>query len=170
MNKLFEIDENEKRRILEMHETATKNLYLVEQGNQQQQPQATVTIEGKPYKLPGIVDKASLESLIGDDTFTPEELSQFNKMIGTDLKMELTGGQTGPGLGLKALRAVKGSLDYLAQKISSKESLCGANFSDDQLLRVDYYDEVKRQIASLTPKKLSDVVNSKIKSSQYCRS
>jgi len=33
MKKLFEIDENEKRRILEMHETATKNLYLSEQTN-----------------------------------------------------------------------------------------------------------------------------------------
>jgi hypothetical protein len=31
MRKLFEIDENEKRRILEMHENATKNLYLNEQ-------------------------------------------------------------------------------------------------------------------------------------------
>lgn len=42
MNKLFEIDENEKRRILEMHENATKNLYLMEQPTQQtntQQPQ-----------------------------------------------------------------------------------------------------------------------------------
>jgi len=34
MRKLFEIDENEKRRILEMHETATKNLYLGEQATQ----------------------------------------------------------------------------------------------------------------------------------------
>jgi hypothetical protein len=34
MKKLFEIDENEKRRILEMHETATKNLYLGEQATQ----------------------------------------------------------------------------------------------------------------------------------------
>ena len=31
MKRLFEIDENEKRRILEMHENATKNLYLMEQ-------------------------------------------------------------------------------------------------------------------------------------------
>ena len=31
MKRLFEIDENEKKRILEMHENATKNLYLSEQ-------------------------------------------------------------------------------------------------------------------------------------------
>jgi len=36
MKRLFEIDETEKRRILEMHETATKNFYLSEQGSQQQ--------------------------------------------------------------------------------------------------------------------------------------
>ena len=31
MKKLFEIDENEKKRILEMHENATKKNYLSEQ-------------------------------------------------------------------------------------------------------------------------------------------
>jgi hypothetical protein len=39
MRKLFEIDENEKRRILEMHENATKNLYLSEQLTSETPPQ-----------------------------------------------------------------------------------------------------------------------------------
>jgi hypothetical protein len=69
MRKLFEIDENEKRRILEMHERATKNFYLSEQPTPQptsppelQEPVTSTgtVIDGKTYKIENIKDKASL--------------------------------------------------------------------------------------------------------------
>jgi hypothetical protein len=75
MRKLFEIDENEKRRILEMHENATKNLYLSEQPNtdpivsKQGGTQITTTVDDKFGKsqssttnvaLPGIQDIETL--------------------------------------------------------------------------------------------------------------
>lgn len=71
MKKLFEIDENEKRRILEMHENATKRNYLMEQPNtdplvsKQGGTEITTTVDdkfGKPQTsttnvdLPGIQD------------------------------------------------------------------------------------------------------------------
>ena len=66
MKKLFEIEENEKKRILEMHERATKNLYLSEQGSPElQQPARTGTqINGKTYTIENIRDAASLNKFI----------------------------------------------------------------------------------------------------------
>jgi len=169
MRQLFKIDESEKKRILEMHENATKRNYLGEQENQQQQPQATVTIEGNPYRLPGIVDKTSLESFIGDNAFTPQELSDLNSILGTNLQMESPGGM-GSGFGKKALSAVRDSLNYLAQRVSSKENLCRAQYTLDQFSGVPNVTELSQEISDLTTKTLADAVNSKIKSSQYCRS
>ena len=103
MNKLFEIDENEKRRILEMHENATKNLFLNEQG-QAPVPAATQTVSqkepfksasGLKYKLPiinsdeavnkfitindGTIDNGFLESLgIKGLPAAPTEAGQSN--------------------------------------------------------------------------------------------
>jgi hypothetical protein len=170
MKKLFEIDENEKRRILEMHETATKNLYLSEQPTQTTpgQPQAGAEIEGQRYRLPGIVDKASLITFIGDNEYTPQELSELNDFLGTDLKMESNVG--GSGLGKRALSVIRGSLNYLAQRVSNKESACQANYTDDNFASVTDFNEVKEEISDLTAKKLSAFVNLKSKNSQYCRS
>jgi hypothetical protein len=81
MRQLFKIDESEKRRILEMHERATRKNYLGEQetstttGNtggaptpqptsppELQEPVASTgtVIDGKTYKIENIKDKASL--------------------------------------------------------------------------------------------------------------
>ena len=75
MRQLFKIDESEKKRILEMHERATKRNYLSEQGNTPGSPtpqptsppelQQAVTstgteIDGKTYKIEKIKDKPSL--------------------------------------------------------------------------------------------------------------
>ena len=60
MRKLFEISSEEKQRILEMHETATKKNYLSEQVTQpvkQGQPAAGALINGVTYKLQGLTDK-----------------------------------------------------------------------------------------------------------------
>jgi len=67
MRKLFEIDENEKRRILEMHEKATKNLYLSEQqdGSSIVSAEQGVKIGDKLIKLPGINDVQTLNKFVG---------------------------------------------------------------------------------------------------------
>jgi len=71
MKKLFEISSEEKQRILEMHETATKKNYLSEQPvqqNQQQSPTQSggVNINGKTYYLPEIIkDETSLNKFVG---------------------------------------------------------------------------------------------------------
>lgn len=67
MKKLFEIDENEKKRILEMHETATKNLYLNEQGTPQSAASTAsegTRIDGRLYKIEKILNKDSLNKFI----------------------------------------------------------------------------------------------------------
>ena len=74
MRQLFKIDESEKKRILEMHERATKKNYLMEQGTpgsptpqttsppelQQAVTSTGTEIDGKTYKIEKIKDKASL--------------------------------------------------------------------------------------------------------------
>ena len=57
MRKLFEISSEEKQRILEMHESATKKNYLSEQSVQQGQPAAGTLINNVTYKLQGLTDK-----------------------------------------------------------------------------------------------------------------
>jgi hypothetical protein len=73
MKKLFEISSEEKQRILEMHESATKKNYLSEQPVQQNQRQpppsitstAGVNINGKTYYLPEIIkDETSLNKFV----------------------------------------------------------------------------------------------------------
>jgi hypothetical protein len=73
MKQLFKIDESEKRRILEMHENATRRNYLMEQGTpapntpqptspparQEVQPSGNV-VNGKTYKIQNITDDSSL--------------------------------------------------------------------------------------------------------------
>lgn len=78
MRQLFKIDESEKKRILEMHEKATKKNYLMEQGTpgsptpQTTQPPQQVTaatsegtmINGKKYTIENIKDEASLNQFV----------------------------------------------------------------------------------------------------------
>ena len=53
MKKLFEISSEEKQRILEMHETATKKNYLSEQGTQQRNltPGGGIKLGDRTYLL-----------------------------------------------------------------------------------------------------------------------
>ena len=177
MRQLFKIDESEKKRILEMHENATKKNYLGEQTTQQptpQQPQATVKIDGKPYKLPGIVDKASLESFIGDEEFSPGELTQLNDFLKTEMQMFARDSMGRDGMssgdGGKALSAVRNSLDFLAQRVSSKENICMAKYTLDNFSSIPDMKKISDSYADLTKgKTLADFVNYKIKTSQYCK-
>jgi len=89
MRKLFEIDENEKRRILEMHEKATKNLYLSEQTTpettQLPQPQQSTAgaseatmINGKTYTIENIKDETTLNQFVNWGISSKDEDSKRN--------------------------------------------------------------------------------------------
>jgi hypothetical protein len=78
MRQLFKIDESEKKRILEMHENATKRNYLSEQPTPTtttppQQPSGP-EINGKTYKIENITDDKSLNKFLnwGTDVNNPE--------------------------------------------------------------------------------------------------
>jgi hypothetical protein len=75
----------------------------------------------------------------------------------------------GSGIGKRALSVIRGSLDYLAQRVLNKESACQANYTDDNFASVADFNEVKEEISDLTTKKLSSFVNLKAKKSQYCK-
>lgn len=65
MKKLFEISQDEKQRILEMHETATKKNYLSEQsGPTPTQSTPTFTANGVNYYLPFITDNDSWSKFV----------------------------------------------------------------------------------------------------------
>ena len=91
MKRLFEIDENEKRRILEMHENATKKLYLSEQpatlapeqGAPVQGTPGSVTtgpteINGVTYNMPEINSQEVLDKFL---SVNPSVKMQFAKRL-----------------------------------------------------------------------------------------
>jgi hypothetical protein len=193
MRKLFEIDENEKRRILEMHENATKKMYLSEQpttGAEQpttgagqpttgQETTGVATIDGVTYKLPGIVDKTTLESLIGDATDTDEELAAFNDYFtgqGGKLQFQMNfkpkSGEQTSGLGKRALTVVRKSLDRLAQTQTDKQNVCGQIWvwKDENFKSVNDYSNIVNAISGISARKLSDFIGQMAKRSQYCKS
>jgi len=102
MKKLFEISSEEKQRILEMHESATKKNYLSEQPVQQTQTQTQftpngVTINGKTYYLPEIIkDENSLNKFVGWPN-TPTISKSSLAIIGLRPQVEpnITGGGGG---------------------------------------------------------------------------
>ena len=65
MRQLFNIDESEKQRILEMHENATKKNYLNEQGGVPETAASSGTkLNGKTYKMEKIIDDTSLRQFL----------------------------------------------------------------------------------------------------------
>lgn len=68
MKQLFKIDESEKRRILEMHEKATRKNYLNEQNPPpaEPSPRQPYVHDGITYKLPAVDSDANLEIIAND--------------------------------------------------------------------------------------------------------
>jgi hypothetical protein len=121
MKKLFEIDENEKKRILEMHEKATKRNYLSEQETPQttQPPQQLpymtsegTMINGKRYTIENIKDETSLNQFVNWGTKKGE--TDFGKSPNvtqrSDAYMARMVGF--PGMEDEDLRQVTGHPDY----------------------------------------------------------
>lgn len=162
MKKFLNIDESEKSRILEMHQNAIKNHYLSEQS----QSELNKTINGKIYKLEGITDETSLKSFTGDREYTEQDLAYLNGILGTQFKMMSSDGKSS-GLGKKALSAVQDGLEFIAQKVQSKQDVCKANFTVDQFKSIPSINDIQKDITS--NKKISDVINQRIKTSEYCK-
>jgi hypothetical protein len=115
MKKLFEIDENEKRRILEMHENATKKLYLSEQtvtgtptpgapGTQQPRA-AAVEINGVIYNIRDIDSVEKLKLFLD---FTERQLAfALDNLSLQDIPENMQN---------RITQAIKGALNFGAQK------------------------------------------------------
>jgi hypothetical protein len=145
MRQLFKIDESEKKRILEMHENATKKNYLSEQPTPApattqapQQRQPFVSLDGVKYNLPAIKSDEDL------NTFTAQEFyngyGKFNKVPGytEDLRVHA-------GFYVDAL------LHLIAQKVNDNQSICDASFGtliDDKMMS-DAYMKYKSRASEL---------------------
>ena len=142
MRQLFKIDESEKKRILEMHENATKNLYLSEQGTPPQaaSPAATGTqIEGKTYKVEKIKDKDSLNSFINwgtprTDGEVTSDTRKFNVSMANQLGYAYQGNELPekPGADVdsepvKKIKQVYADLDLIAQNYTLAQ-VCKGTF------------------------------------------
>lgn len=135
MKKLFEISSEEKQRILEMHETATKKNYLNEQG-----PSVpTGLIDNKKYNLSSIVkDKTSLDKFVGWPN-TPTLNKSSLAIVGLKPQNEpmITGGGAGekPKHNMESLafRLIGDYLDSIAQVVTDSKSLCNGTFNIDQI-------------------------------------
>jgi hypothetical protein len=145
MKKLFEIDENEKRRILEMHENATKNLYLTEQptAGVDTQQQDGVEIDGSRYKMNGITDKTTLDSFVNwgsgpGGAVSDKDMQNIEIYLKTgqgvlshiESHAEKAATKVDAGdLGLKVSNAITEALRYGAQKYKSLRSVCAGPLS-----------------------------------------
>ena len=134
MKQLFKIDESEKRRIIEMHENATKRNYLSEQGNAQptQQPQQRepfTSASGVKYKLPLIKDAANPEDQlnkfvnINGGTVDASYLASLGiKGLG-DAKVDMESGKG--NFTTVVFRLLRSYVDAAAQLVGKNEILCG---------------------------------------------
>jgi len=133
MKKLFEISLEEKQRILEMHESATKKNYLSEQPVQQnqRQPPASITStagftsNGKTYYLPEIIkDETSLNKFVGWPN-TPTISKSSLAIIGLRPQSEpnITGGGGGENPKHNAESMAFDFIRYYLTSIAADESL-----------------------------------------------
>jgi hypothetical protein len=135
MKQLFKIDESEKKRILEMHENATKKNYLSEQD---QAPAATTqtalqrepftSTSGVKYKLPAIQSDENLA------TFTDAE--KYDRYV--SFKKE-------PGLGDDGISHIGfyviALLDLIAQNATENQQVCNKEIGgliDDAMMGAAY--------------------------------
>lgn len=130
MKKLFEISSEEKQRILEMHETATKKNYLSEQTAQptQQTPVTNVsqgvTLNGQLYKLPIIKDQKSLDTFINwpNKELTRGDISRLGLLTSNAFDEKNI-----PGM--KEFQIlIKGFLIEMAKMYPSNQSICDSQY------------------------------------------
>jgi hypothetical protein len=180
MNKLFEIDKNEKKRILEMHETATKNLYLSEQPTDTQQ-QNGVQIDGAAYRMNGITDKQTLDLFVNwgsgpDGSVTDKDMQDIEVYLKTgqgvlsdiESKAEKAATKVDAGdVGVKVNAAITEALRYGAQKYKSLRSVCqgnlplsafkGASTMFDEISSNNYYPNIMDAVNPIIKRQLKKI-------------
>jgi hypothetical protein len=134
MKQLFKIDESEMKRILEMHENATKKNYLSEQETTLRQQPSGPEINGKTYKIDNIKNVESLNQFLNWGITNPqnseitknrEELSfksndYMSKVLGLGPVSDLTSTEE-----IKSkVESVYNDLDNIAQNYTLAQ-LCG---------------------------------------------
>ena len=135
MKRLFEISSEEKQRILEMHETATKKNYLSEQTAQQNQrdiPANGLKLGGKTYRLTSIIrDNDSWADftswpygVLNQLEMGPNLNSIGLKPINNPGRNESNGSQN---MESYTISLIYYYLDALAQKTNDKGAICNAS-------------------------------------------
>jgi hypothetical protein len=132
MRQLFKIDESEKKRILEMHENATKKNYLNEQGVPETAASSGTKLNGKTYKMEKIIDDTSLRQFLNWG-INSAELAKGPHTINVGMVNTATGrnytvapertAEPGPGDPYFLVDIITKDLDLIAQNYTIDE-LC----------------------------------------------
>ena len=138
MKQLFKIDESEKRRILEMHENATKRNYLMEQGTSEPAASGTqsglrepfTAPSGVKYKLPAITDNDKLSKFItiNDGTLDKTFLAEiFGKNLNS---LPNPGGAGARNITDGIFNLLRNYVDAAGQLVAKNSILCtGSNYA-----------------------------------------
>lgn len=133
MKKLFEISSEEKQRILEMHETATKKNYLSEQTARPNNDvlQGAIQIGDKKYILTSIVrDNESLNNFRSWPYGKSNQLEMLPNLKSIGLNAINAPGVNKDGvknMESYTIRLIGDYLDAIAQKTNDKSAVCGAS-------------------------------------------
>lgn len=132
MKQLFKIDESEKRRILEMHEKATRKNYLNEQNPPpaEPSPRQAYVLDGITYKLPAVDSEANYNIVIGDGNLAFED--RQNK-------------EAGQHVGLYATKLRK----VIAQDTADNSIVCNKQVNITQNQRQRAFEDYKKSAEPL---------------------
>jgi hypothetical protein len=133
MKQLFKIDESEKRRILEMHQTATRKNYLSEQENtatpNQPNREPFTSASGVRYKLPAITSDEILSKFININDGNVDV--SWLQGLGFPKTLPKAGGPEGRNTTDAIFRLLRDYVDAAGQLVAKNEILCGGgNFID----------------------------------------
>ena len=132
MKKLFEISSEEKQRILEMHESATKKNYLSEQAAQQTPPQATPNpsyeVNGVKYYLPFITDQDTFNRFAEFD-MTADALKSVgvNVTKAPTVTLDASTKEIKPNSEAYLVRLIEKYLQSIPVTIRDTNTICRAN-------------------------------------------
>jgi hypothetical protein len=141
MRQLFRIDESEKKRILEMHENATKRNYLSEQETTLRQQPSGTTINGKTYKIENITGDESLNQFINwgtlkSETESKSDTRKYDVKMANQLGFAYEGtelpekpGAEADSEPVKKIKQVYADMDMIAQNYNLNDLCKGKDMS-----------------------------------------
>jgi hypothetical protein len=129
------IDESERQRILEMHESAIKNHFLSEQvtANVPTQREPFTSTEGVVYRLPIISNGESLSKFASVGSI-PETGAYLNSLGIKDMPDAVN--EPEKNISKRVFELLYCFLDAIAQRITRNELICNGKV-------LDYYDTLK---------------------------